>query len=363
MGLGVRARAGRLLVGLAVTALLGGCAAGASPTPAPASASPAGSPSAAVATPIPTAPATARPAPTPSVVVTTNLAYESSNPVLTTGVLDVYAPAKAGPWPVVVMFHGGGNSKTDLTAHARRVADLGFVVFNATWGAGAPIPETYEQALPITSQAACAVEFARAHAAEYGGDPATMIVFGHSFGANFMAAMIAFARPDASAGCLGSTTPGAIDALVTWEGDWLLQPTTKPEHWDKRLAADPTLMDALTPWKHLPEHRDLKVVMLVSEHPYSDINPDRPLPDPEAMDAFFAPRDPSGVLRRQLEVNGALADGNLDLAEAQGLLFSVLEAQGNPVSLDVMPDSNHISLSEEGWKVFLAAFPKAAAQD
>ena len=48
---------------------------------------------------------TATPAPTPSVVVTRNLAYESSNPVLTPGKLDVYAPARAGSWPVVVMFH------------------------------------------------------------------------------------------------------------------------------------------------------------------------------------------------------------------------------------------------------------------
>jgi len=47
----------------------------------------------------------------------------------------------------------------------------------------------------------------------------------------------------------------------------------------------------------------------------------------------------------------------------QQLLYSVLEANGNPVSLDVMPGSNHVYLSDAGWKVFLAAFPKAAAQD
>jgi hypothetical protein len=49
--------------------------------------------------------------------------------------------------------------------------------------------------------------------------------------------------------------------------------------------------------------------------------------------------------------------------EVQQLFYSILQANGNPVSLDVMPGSNHIFLSDEGWKVFLAAFPKAAAQD
>ena len=299
---------------------------------------------------------------------TRDVAYESANPLLVPGTLDVYAPAKAGPWPVVVMFHGapGSNPATDrgyLSENARRVADLGFVVFNASWGhvpggeIGAP---TYDEGLAIQSQAACAVEFARAHAAEYGGDPATMIVFGHSAGAN-TGALVAFARPEPTAGCLGSTTLGAIDALVTWDGDWVLQTTFMG--WDELLAAEPRVMDALTPWTYLAGHKDLKVLMLVSESPYSEYNPDRPLPDARAADAFFAPRDPSGVLRRQLEANGALTDGRLDLAEAQGLLFSILKAQGNSVSLDVLPGSTHISLSDAGWKVFLAAFGKAAAPD
>ena len=65
------------------------------------------------------------------------------------------------------------------------MADLGFVVFVPTWGpAWRRHAFTYERGLAINSQAACAVAFARAHAAEYGGDPATMIVFGHSGGAN-----------------------------------------------------------------------------------------------------------------------------------------------------------------------------------
>ena len=52
----------------------------------------------------------------------------------------------------------------------------------------------------------------------------------------------------------------------------------------------------------------------------------------------------------------------LDFVEVQHLFFSVLRAQGNPVSLDVMPGSIRESLSDAGWKVFLAAFPKAAGQ-
>jgi len=136
---------GRLLVGLTVVALLGGCASGTDPTITPTSASP----SSGAATPAPTAPApaTASPATTPSVVVTRNFTYESTNPQLTPDALDVYAPAKAGPWPVVVMFHGapGGSPATDrgnLSEEARRVAELGFVVFNASRATGPEGPPT-----------------------------------------------------------------------------------------------------------------------------------------------------------------------------------------------------------------------------
>jgi len=356
---------GRLHVGLSLVVLLAGCSAGASPTPGPATPVPASPPSEKTATPAPAATATATPAPTPGVVVTSDLAYEATNPVLVPGTLDVYAPAAAGAWPVVVMLHGapGSDPLTDrsyLGEHARRLAELGFVVFNASWGhepGGASDRPTYDGLLAVQSQVACAVEFARAHAAEYGGDPSTMIVFGYSGGAH-PAAMVAFARPEPTAGCLGGPTLGAIDALVTWEGNWLL--SNNVPDWDSALAADPRVMDAVTPWTYLAAHRDQKVVMLVSEKPGI---PARAVGDPWAADSWLAVRDPSGDLRRQLDANGALADGMIGQADADRLLFSVLEAQGNPVSLDVMPGSSHDSLSDAGWKVFLAAFPKAAAKD
>jgi len=359
-----RGIAGRLLVGVSVVVLLGGCATGAtfSPSPTPVATA---TPPVPVASPSPVA--TPTPAPTPSVVETDDIAYETANPVLVPGMLDVYAPTTAGPWPVVVMFHPLPSqvSKDSLIELARKVADLGFVVFVPAWGhpsdgrygsaGGAP---TYDQLLAQNSEAACAVAFAQAHAAEYGGDPATMIVFGWSSGAG-VGAMVVFARPEPTAGCLADTTLGAIDALVTWEGDWIL--SREALGWDNLLAADSRLLVNDTPWPYVAEHKDVRVVMLVSEHPGDSY--EREVGDPWADDSWLAARDPSGVLRRQLEANGAFADGTLDFVEVQELLFSVLQAQGNPVSLDVMPDSTHYTLSDAGWKVFLAAFPKAAARD
>ena len=353
-----RLAVGRLLAGLAVVVLVGGCASGTSSTAAPASSSPAGTSLAAVATPAPTTTATTAPtpAPTPSVVVTADVAYESANPLLLPGVLDVYAPAKAGPWPVVVMLHGGRGDKGALLEHARKVADLGFVVFVPTWGAGGVgsngLP-SYDQLVAGRSQSACAIAFARTHAAEYGGDPAKLIVFGHSAGAN-MGAAVAFARPEPTTGCLGGTKVGAIDALVTWEGDWTaMDPRVG---WDDAIAADPRLIEAYSPLSYVANDKDLKVVMLVSEHPGIE----RQVPDQTAIDAFLTVRDPSGDLRMQVDASGAFTDGVFDAVELQQLLFSILKAQGNPVSLDVMPGSTHVSLSDEGWKVFLAAFGKAA---
>jgi acetyl esterase/lipase len=355
---------GRLLVGLTSLALLSGCAGGGSSS-APPSTAPASLPTETAATGSPSD-AASSPSPAASVVVTTDVAYESANAILIPGELDVYAPAKAGPWPVVVMFHGapGSSPKDDragLMGHARKVADLGFVVFNASWGhLPGSMPAVPGQAWlqANNAQGACAVEFARSHASEYGGDPSTMIVFGHSGGAH-VGATAAFARPEPTAGCLGGTTLGAIDALVTWEGNWLLSKNV-PD-WDAALAADTEVMDTVTPWSFLPDHKDQRVVMLVSENPGATF--EREVGDPWAADSWLAVRDQSGDLRRRLDANGAFADDKLDMVEVQQLLFSVLEAQGNPVSLDTMPDSSHDYLGIAGWDVFLAAFPKAAAPD
>jgi pimeloyl-ACP methyl ester carboxylesterase len=257
------------------------------------------------------------------------------------------------------MFHGQPVTKDHLAEHARLVAQLGFVVFVPEWGqpivgtsADAP---TYDLMSADTAQGACAVAFARSHATAYGGDPATMIVFGHSAGAS-EASMVAFAHPTPTTGCLGGSTVGPVDALVTWEGDWLLASSA----YDPVLAADPRAMAAWAPWAALPARRNLKVAMLVSSDPGAEYQ--TPLADAKATDAFFAVRDPSGELRRRLQPMGALADHSLSVSDMQQLLFAVLKAQGNHVSLDVMPGSTHETLGDAGWSVFLDAFKKAVAR-
>jgi hypothetical protein len=97
--------------------------------------------------------------------------------------------------------------------------------------------------------------------------------------------------------------------------------------------------------------------MVVSDNTYT-----RPMPDATAVDAFLAPRDPTGTIRATLEAEGALDDGLFGLDEEQTLLYDTLKAQGNPVTLDVMPDSSHDSLGDAGWPVFLEAFDKVANQ-
>jgi len=49
----------------------------------------------------------------------------------------------------------------------------------------------------------------------------------------------------------------------------------------------------------------------------------------------------------------------------RGAAVPVLRPQGagEPVTLEVMPDSSHAYVAGRGWDVVLAAFPEAAARD
>jgi hypothetical protein len=138
-------------------------------------------------------PATAFPSPTPTygVEVTQDVEYvkllEPDAPVLK---LDVYAPAEPGPWPVVVIMHYGFQNKDGpiYRGFAKDLAGRGVVVF---------VPQRRSQVATVTDYAAnngviiretqeswaCSVRFARERAADYGGDPEHVTVFGDGGGA------------------------------------------------------------------------------------------------------------------------------------------------------------------------------------
>ena len=292
-------------------------------------------------------------APMPSLMpVTSDLGinFESSNPLNELGILDVFAPEAAGPWPVVVMFHGNPatDSRTMMRTQAERLAGTGFVVFAPNWGkSGGPTYDALsfvEMGKLDNAQSACAVAFARARAADYGGDPSTMIVYGHSGGGN-QASVQAFLEPAPTDGCLVDTDPGTFDALVVWEGDWVLW----PPFWDAILAEEPGWFDLITPWTRLAEHRDLPVHFVVSENPGYG-----------RQDGAWLDTRGDGQMRSRLTAVGALEDGYMGFDELEEMFAKVLEDQGYSVTYDVMPNSTHSSLGAEGWPVFLEAFKKAA---
>lgn len=106
--------------------------------------------------------------------------------------LDVYVPAAAGPArSVVVFFHGGRwsrGSKDQYRFVAAGLAAAGHVVVvpNYRLYPAVHLPDAL-------ADAAAAVAWTEAHAARYGGDPARVVVTGHSAGAH-LAALVAFDR-------------------------------------------------------------------------------------------------------------------------------------------------------------------------
>jgi acetyl esterase/lipase len=96
--------------------------------------------------------------------------------------LDVYAPiGTAGGRPVVVFFYGGSwdsGTKADYAWVGQALARQGYVTVVADY-------RLYPDALwPLfLEDCALAVGWARSHAEAYGGDPARLVVMGHSAGA------------------------------------------------------------------------------------------------------------------------------------------------------------------------------------
>ena len=347
-------RLGRRCVVLFVTAMtLTACTGSASPTAAPGS--PPGTASAPASAPL--AMPVVTPSPTPAAVaVTTGIEYESADPRLPSQALDVHAPQAAGPWPVVVMLHGGPGvlDRGWSAGWASLIAAEGFVVFAPTWGVtGIEMMDAprHEQVDAVFRQAACAVAYARMHAPEYGGDPSRMILVGHSAGAN-AASTIAFNGLAPTEGCPSGDVVGPIASIVTYEGDWLMHDPM----WDGVIPSDPEVLAKGTPWSGLSAHPEIPVVMLVSEGSGGLVQP--PVGDPP-VESWHTARDP--VAMRARFMTAGPDGGRINIAQTQAVLYAALEEQGNPVSLTEAPGADHMTLGIDGRAALLAALREASA--
>ncbi len=98
------------------------------------------------------------------------------------GMLDVYSPKSAnGHTPVVVFFYGGGwdsGNRIDYAFAGEALARKGLVAI-------VPDYRLYPEVRwpSFLQDSAKAVSWAKAHAADYGGDPGQLFLMGHSAGA------------------------------------------------------------------------------------------------------------------------------------------------------------------------------------
>jgi predicted esterase len=123
--------------------------------------------------------------------------------------VDIYHPKNAGDWPTVVTIHGRPRTPSDMRELARALAADGAVVFNADYRGVRPVSEGFPESI---NDVACAIRYARANTARYGGDPDHIVLVGHSYG-GYVGMMVAIAGnrfAGKGAGCLedhGSSLP------------------------------------------------------------------------------------------------------------------------------------------------------------
>ncbi len=101
--------------------------------------------------------------------------------------VDVFVPVGYGPFPVLVYLHGGAWVAGNPASHRKltyRFAEGGFLVVSADYRLAPenPFPAAFDDCVS-------AVEWAVAHAHEFGGDPARIAIGGDSAGGNLAAAV------------------------------------------------------------------------------------------------------------------------------------------------------------------------------
>lgn len=169
--------------------------------------------------------------------------------------LDVHLPEEPGPWPVVIVAHSALGSKSGYRNFADAIASEGAVVFNINYDDVADFPP-----LAGIEDIACAVRFARANAADHGGDPTRITLVGASGGA--VSGMVVGLNGDAYTGdCVAPEESARVDAIVGYEGGY---------DWAEFLFSDlreedPEVWEAIDPYSQIGSNPDLVVRLIHGE--------------------------------------------------------------------------------------------------
>jgi acetyl esterase len=102
--------------------------------------------------------------------------------------MDISAPHGKGPFPCVMIIHGGGwtlHTNTIMKGMARYITNRGYVVFNINYRM---LPDVKME--QIVNDAMGALIWVKEHAPKYGGDPARIAVTGDSSGGHLTAMIL-----------------------------------------------------------------------------------------------------------------------------------------------------------------------------
>ena len=129
--------------------------------------------------------------------------------------LDVYNPITPGDWPVVIVFHGGGDDKSSIAPLAEAIAEQGAVVFVPTRRSEGTNPVSGN---PLGFEdAACSVRFTRAQAFMYGGNASRLIAVGYAEG-GLMGALMMLAGDEFYGDCLTQEGSALVDVFLGLDG-------------------------------------------------------------------------------------------------------------------------------------------------
>lgn len=162
--------------------------------------------------------------------------------------VDVYLPdTLSAQSPVLVMVHGGGwiiGDKTNDRVWEEKQAHwgaLGYVFASVNYRMLPDAPVAVQ-----ASDVASALKFVQDHAAQWGGDPAQLVLMGHSAGAHLAALIAADRALQAKAGLAPWRGTVLLDSAAL-DVPSLLAPPDPPRYAVRAFGEDPELWIALSP--------------------------------------------------------------------------------------------------------------------